>query len=42
MEQQSYGVDLDSFENLVQTQSLGLSEQAQVSNLLSLHDSSNS
>lgn len=42
MGRQSYGVDLDSFENLVQTQSLGLSEEAHVSNLLSLHDSSDS
>lgn len=38
---QSYGVDLASFENLAQAESLGLNEQAHVSNLLSRHDSSN-
>lgn len=41
MGRRSYSVDLDSFENLVQTRPLGLCEQAHVSNLLSLHDSSN-
>lgn len=40
--QQSYGVDLDPFENLAQRQSLGLSEQTPTLDSLSLHDSSGS
>lgn len=42
MGRHSYGVNLASFENLAQTRSLGYNEQAHVSNLLSLHDSSSS